>query len=73
MNKTNGNIWTVIVFHSILNLANRIMVWERINTNLIIIEIAVFGVICVAVLLKDKKRCYIRVKYDINTSLLVLI
>ncbi|MDF2926550.1 MAG: Abortive infection protein [Paenibacillaceae bacterium] len=56
LHKTNGNLWTAIIFHAFFNLANRMLVWERFNTTLLLIEIAVFGVVCAIIIAVDRKR-----------------
>lgn len=56
---SNGDLWTSIIFHSFFNLANQVFVWERFNISLLLIEIVVFGIICVAAIIinKDKMFC----------------
>lgn len=49
-NKTNGNLLIMIVWHFIFNLTSHILLWERFNTNLYIVESTVFGILCIAVL-----------------------
>jgi membrane protease YdiL (CAAX protease family) len=57
-NKTNGNLWTAIIFHTFFNFANRVFVWERFTKSLLLIEIVVFGVTCAFVLAVDRKLMF---------------
>jgi membrane protease YdiL (CAAX protease family) len=58
LNRTNGNLWTAIIFHAFFNFANRVFVWERFNINLLLIEIIVFGLTCAFVLTLDRKLMF---------------
>ena len=60
LNRTNGNLWTSIIFHTFFNLANRVFVWERFTIDLLLIEIVVFALACVFVLALDRKLIYIK-------------
>ena len=54
-NKTNGNLLIMIVWHFIFNLISHILLWERFNINLYIVESIVFGVFCIAIMIIGKK------------------
>jgi len=56
LNRADGNLWTAIILHTFFNLANCVLVWERFNINLLLIEI--FGLACIIVILLDKKRMF---------------
>lgn len=58
LHRTKGNIWAAIIFHTVFNLANRVFVWERFNTELLLIEIVLFGLACVVVLALDRKAMF---------------
>lgn len=60
LNKTNGNILTAIIFHSAFNIANRIFVWERFNTSLLLIEIVVFGIACCIIVGRNRNWFFVK-------------
>jgi CAAX amino terminal protease family. len=61
-NKTNGNLLLMIVWHFIFNLASHILLWERFNISLFIVESIVFGILCTVILVltryeNNNKKC----------------
>lgn len=61
LNRTNGSLWTAIIFHTFFNFANRVFVWERFTINLLLIEIVIFALACVFVLTLDRKQMFRKV------------
>jgi len=57
-NKTNGKLWTAVIFHTFFNFANRVFVWERFTMNLLLIEIVIFGLASAFVLALDRKQMF---------------
>lgn len=51
---TQGNLWPAVLFHTFFNFANRILVWDRFDTELVLIEVFVFGVVCAFILMKKR-------------------
>lgn len=68
LNRSNGNLWTVIIFHTFFNLANRIFIWERFNISLLLIEIFVFGFVCAIIMTVDKKA-FFKSQYSMNKNI----
>ena len=59
LNKTDGNLWTAVIFHTFFNFASRLFAWERFSTEFLIMETAVFGSVCAAVVLVlDKEQMF---------------
>ena len=54
-NKSNGNLVLMTVWHLVFNLSSRIFLWERFVLQLFLIESIVFGVLCLLILMIEKK------------------
>lgn len=57
-NKSNGNLWLMIVWHLVFNLSSRIFLWQRFTVHLFVVEIIVFGVVCLLFLIIDKDKFF---------------
>jgi len=44
-NKTNENLWLMVLWHFVFNLTSHILLWERFNLQLYVVEAVVFGII----------------------------
>lgn len=49
-NKTKGNLFIAVVFHTVINIMTRVLLLSRLGVSMFIIEIAVFGICCILVL-----------------------
>ena len=60
LNKTKGNLWTSVIFHTFFNLSCRVFVWERfISIDFLIILIIVSSLACFVVIILDNKQARI--------------
>jgi len=62
-NKTNENLWLMILWHFIFNLTSHLLLWERFNLRLYVVEASVFGVIILVLFMMRKEdfgSCRIR-------------
>lgn len=61
-NKSNGNLLLMTVWHLVFNLTSRIFLWDRFNINLFMVESIVFGIVCLIVLIIEKKHILLKVE-----------
>lgn len=61
-NKSNGNLLLMTVWHLVFNLTSRIFLWDRFNINLFMVESIVFGIVCLIVLIIEKKHISLKVE-----------
>jgi len=54
-NKTNENLWLMILWHFVFNLTSHLMLWERFNLTLYVVEAVVFGVIILVLVMMRKE------------------
>lgn len=54
-NKTNENLWLIVLWHFAFNLSSHLFLWERFNLRLYVVEAIVFGAI-ILVLCKIRKE-----------------
>jgi membrane protease YdiL (CAAX protease family) len=59
-NKSNGNLVLMTVWHLVFNLASRIFLWERFTLHLFVAESIVFGILCLLILIIDRKTWFLK-------------
>jgi hypothetical protein len=55
-NKSNRNLVLMTVWHLVFNLTSRIFLWERFTLQLFVAESIVFGILCLLILIIERKR-----------------
>jgi hypothetical protein len=58
--KSNGNLALMTVWHLVFNLTSRIFLWERFSLQLFLVESIVFGLICILILIIERKTYFIK-------------
>ena len=59
-NKSNGNLTLMTVWHLVFNLTSRIFLWERFTLQLFVVESFVFGVLCLLILIIERKSYFLK-------------
>lgn len=54
-NKANENLWLMVLWHFVFNLTSHILLWERFNLKLYVVEAVVFGVIILVLRITRKE------------------
>ena len=58
LHKSTGSLWTSIIFHTFINFSHRLFLWERFNTKTWLIEIIVLAIICIVILILNRKQMF---------------
>lgn len=53
--KTKGSLFPMIIWHFVFNLLSHVLLWERFNVNLFIVESIIFGIVCLIMVMSNKK------------------
>lgn len=53
--KTKGSLLPMILWHFVFNLLSHVLLWERFNIHLFIVESIVFGIVCLVIVLSNTK------------------
>lgn len=59
-NKSNGSLLLMTLWHLVFNLASHIFLWDRFGLELFIIQAIVFGVLCLAILIIERKTYFLK-------------
>lgn len=59
-NKSNGNLVLMTVWHLVFNLTSYILLWGRFSLQLFLVESIVFGLICILILIIERKTYFIK-------------
>lgn len=59
-NKSNSNLLLMTVWHLVFNLTSRIFLWERFTLQLFVVESIVFGVLCLLILIIERKTFFFK-------------
>lgn len=59
-NKTNGSVLLMSIWHLVFNLTSHIFLWDRFNIQLFKIQSIVFGVLCVFLLILERKIFFLK-------------
>jgi membrane protease YdiL (CAAX protease family) len=59
-NKSNENLALMTVWHLVFNLTSRIFLWERFILQLFVVESIVFGVLCLLILIIERKSYFLK-------------
>ena len=59
-NKSNGNLLLMTIWHLVFNLTSRIFLWERFTLQLFAVESNVFGVLCILILIIERKAFFFK-------------
>lgn len=53
--KTNGNMYLMIIIHFCFNLSSRFILWDRFSKELYLVQAIVFGVVSLLIIILDRK------------------
>lgn len=59
-NKSNGSLLLMTVWHLFFNLTSHIFLWDRFGLELFTIQAIVFGILCLAILIIERKTWRLR-------------
>ncbi|HKM02987.1 MAG TPA: type II CAAX endopeptidase family protein [Lachnospiraceae bacterium] len=59
-NKSNGNMLLMTIWHLTFNVTSHIFLWNRFSLELFIVEGIVFGVLCLFILIIEKKFYFLK-------------
>lgn len=59
-NKSGGNMLLMGIYHFAFNLTSSIILFERFNISLFIVEIVIYGITCIVIILQDKDMFFLK-------------